>query len=90
MDLVRSHRVRELEDLKETDRKAERAIKSELERKQQEVEGILDNNYVINYFSEVEGILYINFNIILYVIFFLGGGDPQEEEGRGAPEEARV
>ena len=41
MDLVRSHRVRELEDLKETDRKAERAIKSELERKQQEVEGIL-------------------------------------------------
>ena len=41
MDLVRSHRVRELEDLKETDRKAERAIKSELERKQQEVEGVL-------------------------------------------------
>ena len=60
MDLVRSHRVRELEDLKETDRKAERAIKSELERKQQEVEGILYNNYVIYYFSEVEGILYIN------------------------------
>ena len=72
MDLVRSHRVRELEDLKETDRKAERAIKSELERKQQEVEGILYTN------------LYIN------LLFFSGGGDPQEEEGRGAPEEARV
>jgi len=41
MDGVRSHRVKELQDLKETDRKAERAIKSELERKQQEVEGIL-------------------------------------------------
>ena len=51
MDLVRSHRVRELEDLKETDRKAERAIKSELERKQQEVEGILYNNYVILTYS---------------------------------------
>ena len=49
MDLVRSHRVRELEDLKETDRKAERAIKSELERKQQEVEGMLYKNYVIYY-----------------------------------------
>merc|ERR1719454_876081 len=41
MDGVRSHRVKELQDLKETDRKAERAIKSELERRQQEVEGIL-------------------------------------------------
>ena len=41
MEGVRSHRVKELQDLKETDRKAERAIKSELERKQQEVEGIL-------------------------------------------------
>ena len=65
MDLVRSHRVRELEDLKETDRKAERAIKSELERKQQEVEGILYNNYVINYFSEMVEILYMTHSQML-------------------------
>ena len=70
MDLVRSHRVRELEDLKETDRKAERAIKSELERKQQEVEGILDNNYVINYFSEMVEILYINLSYYMVIYSF--------------------
>ena len=56
MDLVRSHRVRELEDLKETDRKAERAIKSELERKQQEVE--LYISYILTY------------HIICYILFF--------------------
>ena len=54
MDCVRSHRVKELQDLKETDRKAERAIKSELERKQQEVEGILKKKKEV---EEVEGIL---------------------------------
>ena len=41
IDGVRSHRVKQVEDIKEVDRKAERAIATELERRQQEVEDIL-------------------------------------------------
>ena len=41
MDAVRQHRVKNLQDINETDRKAERAIASELEKRQKEVEDIL-------------------------------------------------
>ena len=41
IDGVRSHRVKQVEDIKEVDRRAERAIAGELERRQQEVEDIL-------------------------------------------------
>ena len=41
MDIVRQHRVKNLQDINETDRKAERAIASELGKRQKEVEDIL-------------------------------------------------